>query len=224
MDNLRRRAGQGLPILTASLAPHGEQLHHPKNAWRRAPGRTCTAQTGNPTLCQQAHSETFTHIAVDMWTIGLQPNTALPPFCCARRGNARFAHIPTGNHNNHKAFIILIKGKGEWGRGLAFPAKVPPCGEACGARGRPGSKGGSGIFCPKRQNKGGGKKSSGPAGLARAFDRAAAAPLLPIAGSGRRDGPFRIEHRDGDLNKRRFDGVERPWTGTAADAFRQAKS
>jgi hypothetical protein len=37
-----------------------------------------------------------------------------------------------------------------------------------------------------------------------------------LAGSGRRDGPFWIEQRDGDLNKRRFDGDKRPWTRTAS--------
>jgi hypothetical protein len=35
---------------------------------------------------------------------------------------------------------------------------------------------------------------------------------------------FRIEHRDGDQNERRFDGDKRQRTRTASDAFREAKS
>jgi hypothetical protein len=63
----------------------------------------------------------------------------------------------------------LKEGEREAGA-LAHQSRVPPCGRACVARGRPGSKGGSGIFCQGRE----GKKSSGPA--ARAALLTAAAP------------------------------------------------
>ena len=121
-------------------------------------------------------------LPVDMWTIGQSPNGCASPVSLRKDGEMlTFAHIPTGNHNNQEEFIIWISRKGRAG-GPPSRLSHPPCGRACSARGRPGSKGGSGIFCLRRV-----KKSSGP-GASAAFDRATAAPRSSNAGSGRRDG------------------------------------
>jgi hypothetical protein len=107
-----------------------------------------------------------------------------------------FAHIPTGNHNNKEIYIFDSK-KGKHGAEPAPPHRGPAWRSSVQRAWRTGSKGGSGIFCqrelraknlpvPRRQGKRGGALLTGPP----------AAPLLSCAGSGRRDGTFRIEQRD----------------------------
>ena len=105
-----------------------------------------------------------------MWTIGFQPNDCASPVLPRKTGKCSPSPTyPPATTTTKKGFIILIKGKGEWGRGLAFPAKVPPCGERAARAAVPDQKAGPVFFAP-RTEQGRGKKSSGPAGLARAFD------------------------------------------------------
>jgi hypothetical protein len=122
-------------------------------------------------------------LPVDMWTIGLQPNaSASPVFSCAkRRGNARFAHIPTGNRNNKEGFIILI-GESRAG-GLCF--QHPALRQACDTSRGPAQKVGPVFFARRKR-----AKNLPVPPQAALLTGSAAAPRSSYAGSGRRDGPF----------------------------------
>jgi len=137
-----------------------------------------------------------------MWTIGFQPNGCASPVLLRKDGEMlAFAHIPTGNHNNQEGFIVFdFEGRGGRGRGVAFSFRSHLAGERAAARAVPDQKAGPVFFA-----KGEGKKSSGPAGMPALLT---GPPPRRFCRSQGRDGGmgFRIEHRDGGLSRRRFDG------------------
>jgi hypothetical protein len=114
---------------------------------------------------------------------------ALPPFCCAKTGKCSplptYPPAPATNQKIYKS----IQGRGA-GQGLSTPTiNVPPCKQASVRLDR---RSGGRYFLLRDR----GQKIFRSRGLARAFDGSAAAPQSSVAGSGRRDGPFRIEQRD----------------------------
>jgi hypothetical protein len=137
-----------------------------------------------------------------MWTIGFQPNGCASPVLLRKDGEMlAFAHIPTGNHNNQEGFIVFdFEGRGGRGRGVAFSFS-PALRESVRPRAPSRIKGRVRYFFAEGE----GKKSSGPAGVPALLT---GPPPRRFCRSQGRDGGmgFRIEHRDGGLSRRRFDG------------------
>jgi hypothetical protein len=99
-----------------------------------------------------------------------------------------FDHIPTGNHHNNKeGFKILIGREGERSRAECQPDSAASLT--------------SGLALLKRRGRyfspGKGRKIFRSRARRRAFDPVQSTPYLKFAGSGRRDGSFPVEQRDG---------------------------
>jgi hypothetical protein len=93
-----------------------------------------------------------------MWTIGFQPNgCASHAYRAGKSAESMemlaFAHIPTGATTSNN-YNFDSEERGARGKGLAFAFSVPcrATNRMKGTRGRPGSKGGSGIFCEGVKN------------------------------------------------------------------------